>query len=98
MPVNPQRLKDARKRAGIRQQAKLAALSGVSLGTIQAYEKGKVDNPNRAILQTIAEVLGCSVSYLTDQKDLDEDQPEPASSLESSSNSNNIITLPPPTS
>ncbi len=67
--LDPHRLKTARKRAGIKQQKKLAEMAQVSLGTIQAYEQNRGHSPNFSTLRSLAKAVNCSIEYLTGQQE-----------------------------
>ena len=58
-----QLIKEARKAVGLTQR-ELAEKAGTATGTIQQYELGK-RQPRLEQLQKIADVLGCSLAYLT---------------------------------
>lgn len=56
------RIREARKRAGIK-QVDLCARLGISQGALSGWENGKYD-PGRAGWLSLSEVLGVSVDYL----------------------------------
>lgn len=58
-----ERLKELRKKRGIKTQAELAKLTGVSLDTIKNLESGR-RKPGRDILLMFAEFFNCDVEYL----------------------------------
>lgn len=59
------KVQEARAELGI-SQTKLANLTGVSLRTITAYEKGEKDNPRPATILRLAKALNVSVKFLSD--------------------------------
>lgn len=58
-----ERLREARKRKGIRHQKELADLIGVTLASINYYESGE-RIPDAYTLRKLSETLGCSADYL----------------------------------
>lgn len=58
-----ERLREARKRKGIRHQKELADLIGVTLASINYYESGE-RIPDAYTLRKLSETLGCSTDYL----------------------------------
>lgn len=58
-----ERLKELRRKKGIKTQAELAKMSGVSLDTIRNLESGR-RNPSRDMLIRLAEFFDCEIEYL----------------------------------
>ena len=56
------RIKEARKRAGMK-QADLCALLGVSQGALSGWENGRFD-PGASVWLRLAQILGVSLEYL----------------------------------
>ena len=63
-----EKLKDARTKAGMKQE-ELAKALGVSLRTITNYEKGTTYPQNREVYSVLAQILGCDADYLHNEGD-----------------------------
>jgi len=61
--MNGTKLREARKAAGLTQEA-LADMAGVSQPTISQLESGDACNPTLGILERVAAALGCPVRDL----------------------------------
>lgn len=58
-----ERLKELRKKRGIKTQAEFAKLTGISLDTIKNLESGR-RKPGRDVLLMLADFFNCEVEYL----------------------------------
>lgn len=67
-----ERIKERRKAMGYT-QTELGEKLGLQASAIAKYENGRVENIKRSIIADMAEVLGCSPSYLMGWSDSAED-------------------------